>query len=393
MNAFMHNGIILIVDDEPRNTKLMKAMLMPEGYEIFEVLSGEEALKAVPLFSPDLILLDVMMPGMNGFEVCRHLKNDDRTKVIPIIMVTALQEQVHQLTAMEAGADDFVSKPVDRIELLIRVKSLLRIKKYHDELLFSYIQIAQKNKKLEELEQMKEGLIHMIIHDLRNPLTAASALIEISLMDKERFSEKQLLNFAKSIDYCNEMNEQIENLLSIHRMENAMLSIEACPTDIVSLFKAAADQVRAKAESKEISLSCIAQEDIPAVNMDGGLIKRVIANLVSNAIRHAPFGSCVEGFIKFKVEDQKVLVGVKDSGDGLAPEYHEKVFDKFEQVKLKREGISVGSSGLGLAFCKMAVEAHGGKIWVESEGEGKGCTFLFLLPVHSTGGGENRDAA
>jgi two-component system, sensor histidine kinase and response regulator len=379
----MDTGKILIADDEPRNIKLMKAMLMPEGYEIFDVLSGEEALKAAPLFSPDLILLDVMMPGMNGFEVCRHLKSDDRTKVIPIIMVTALQEQVHQRTAMEAGADDFVSKPVDRIELLIRVKSLLRIKKYHDELRFSYIQIAQKNKKLEELEQMKEGLIHMIIHDLRNPLTAASALIEISLMDKERFSEKQLLNFAKSIDYCNEMNEQIENLLSIHRMENAMLSLEASPTDIASLFNAVVEQLSLKAESKKISLAYIAEKDIPPVNMDGGLIKRVIANLVGNAIRHAPSGGCVEGRAKFHPEDQKVQVSVKDSGDGLAPEYHEKVFDKFEQVKLKREGISMGSSGLGLSFCKMAVEAHGGKIWVESDGEGKGSCFTFLIPANT----------
>jgi two-component system, sensor histidine kinase and response regulator len=377
----MDTGSILIVDDEPRNLKLMKAMLMPEQYNISEALNGEEALKALTQFGPDLILLDVMMPGIDGFEVCRRLKADNKTRAIPIIMVTALQEQIHQLKAMEAGADDFLSKPINRTELLIRVKSLLRIKRYHDDLFRSYTEIADKNRKLQELEQMKEGLIHMIIHDLKNPLTAASGLIEISLMDKDRFSEKQLRNFTKSINYCNEMNDQIEDLLSIHRMENAMLSIEACPTDMAALFNAVVDQLSTKAETRGISLTCAAQEGIPPVIMDGGLIKRVIANLVGNAIRHTPSGGCVEGRVKFTPEDQKVQVTVKDSGDGLAPEYHEKVFDKFEQVKLKREGITVGSSGLGLAFSKIAVEAHGGRIWVESEGEGTGCAFSFEIPV------------
>ena len=381
----MHQAAkILIVDDEPKNTKLMKAMLVSERYDISEALNGEDALKAVSQLEPDLILLDVMMPGIDGFEVCRRLKSENKTRGIPIIMVTALQEQIHQLKAMEAGADDFLSKPVNRTELVIRVKSLLRIKKYHDDLLHSYKEIADKNQKLQELEQVKEGLIHMIIHDLRNPLTAISALIDLSLMDKDRFSEKQLRNFMKCIHYCDEMNEQIENLLSIHRMENAMLAIDACPTNIASLFKAVVDQLSVKAESKEISLTCTTQEDIPPVIMDGGLIKRVIANLVSNALRHTPSGGCVEGRVKFHPEDQKVQVSVKDSGDGLAPEYHEKVFDKFEQVKLKREGISVGSSGLGLAFSKMTVEAHGGKIWVESEGAGAGCTFSFEIPICAT---------
>jgi two-component system sensor histidine kinase/response regulator len=376
----MRNGIILSVDDEPINRKLMKAMLAPEGYEIVDAPSGEEAIEAVFRFSPDLILMDVMMPGMNGFDVCKRLKNDDQTKAIPIIMVTGLRDKAHQLSAMEAGADDFVSKPVDRFELLIRVKSLLRIKRYHDELLCSYTQIDQKNKKLEELEQMKEGLIHMIIHDLRNPLTAISGLIEISLLDRSRFDEGQIHNFEKCGAYCNEMSEQIENLLSIHLMENTMLPIQAEPTDIASLLDASLEQVGAAAEKKGISLFCSVPADIPPVSLDARLIKRVMTNLLSNAIRHTPSGGRVESRVKFRAEGRKVQIAVKDTGNGLAPEHHQRVFDKFEQVKLKNEGVYVGSSGLGLAFCKIAVEAHGGRIWVESEGEGKGCTFTFEIP-------------
>jgi two-component system, sensor histidine kinase and response regulator len=363
----MRDEIILIVDDEPLNTKLMKTMLMPEGYEIIDVPSGEAALKAVFRFSPGLILLDVMMPGMNGFEVCKHLKNDDRTKAIPIIMVTALREQVHQL---------------DRVELLIRVKSLLRIKEYHDELLFSYTQIAQKNRKLEELEQLRDDLTHMIVHDLRNPLSALMGLIDLSLLKMEGFREPLHTTLKKCSGFCRDMSGQIEDLLAVQRMENARPIPEIELTDLPFLVDEAVEQFRLSAESKGVFLSFVVPRDLTALPMDQGLIKRVLANLIHNAIRHTPSQGRVEGTVEFSSEEQTLRVSVKDSGDGLAPEYHEKVFNKFEQAKLKREGIPVGSSGLGLTFCKMAVEAHGGSIWAESDGEGRGCTFRFEIPVH-----------
>ena len=138
----------MIVDDEEKNIKLLKGMLFSENYQFSEALSGEKALELVHDFGPDLILLDVMMPGINGFEVCQKLKHDEETKSIPIVMVTALSEKVHRLKAMESGADDFVSKPVDSAEVVIRVKSLLRIKSYHDKILNNYEEIASKNKKL-----------------------------------------------------------------------------------------------------------------------------------------------------------------------------------------------------------------------------------------------------
>jgi DNA-binding response OmpR family regulator len=152
---------VLIIDDEERNVKLLKAMLMTEQHHALGVLSGEEALKAVPQFQPDLILLDVMMPGIDGFKVCRRLKADESTRTIPIVMVTALSEQEHRLRALEEGADDFLSKPVDKMELLIRVKSLLRIKRYHNDLLSSCTELAEKNERIQELERGKEGLIHI----------------------------------------------------------------------------------------------------------------------------------------------------------------------------------------------------------------------------------------
>ena len=137
----MRKPTIFIVDDEEKNIRLLKAMLMNENYLTSVALSGEQVLESIADIKPDLILLDVMMPGIDGFEVCRRLKSVDKTKVIPIVMVTALREKEHRIKAMESGADDFLSKPVDQIELLLRVKSLLRIKTYHDELFDRYREI------------------------------------------------------------------------------------------------------------------------------------------------------------------------------------------------------------------------------------------------------------
>ena len=144
---------ILIIDDEERNIRLLKAMLLSEEYHLTGVLSGKEALESLDEINPDLILLDVMMPEIDGFEVCSLIKQDEKTRAIPVIIVTALNEKEHRIKALKAGADDFLSKPVDRTELMIRVKSLLRIKAYHDKLISSFKEIAIKNSQLQELEK------------------------------------------------------------------------------------------------------------------------------------------------------------------------------------------------------------------------------------------------
>ena len=377
----MGNKTILIVDDEERNIKLLKVMLSFENYNLSGVSSGDEALEVVADIDPDLILLDVMMPGIDGLEVCRRLKQDEKTRMIPVVMVTALNEKEHYIKAMEAGADDFLGKPVDQTELLVRVKSLLRIKSYHDDLLISYMEIAEKNNRLQELEKIKEGLMHMIIHDLNNPLTAISGSLEILLMDKTETSERQYKTIEKCHNYCRDLNALIQSLLDIHRMEEARLELEKEETSMPVLLDEVLGQFIQKTESKKISLSFRIPGDIPSVSIDQKLFKRVIANLLNNAIRHTPEGGNIKGTIDFLPEEGSLFLSIKDNGNGLAPEYHQRIFNKFEQVELKQAGVTIGSSGLGLAFCKMAVEAHKGKIWVESEGKGKGSSFCFVIPV------------
>ena len=375
---------ILIVDDEEKNIRLLKAMLMSEKYQIFEAISGEQALTSAPAVNPDLILLDVMMPGINGFDVCRNLKRADETKIIPIVMVTALSEKEHRVKALEAGADDFLSKPVDRSELVVRVKSLLRIKNYHDELWASNREISAQNEKLRELEKIKEGLTHMIVHDLNNPLSSIMASLDLILLKEPALSQNHLGHMTACLDYCRDLKDMILSLLEIHKMEEGKLELDTELSDITELIAEVMQQAEFKAREYQVTLSANGSQAPYTVVVDRVLMRRVIANLLSNAIRHTPAGGSVEVKTDWLSANESIRLQVIDTGNGLAPEYHQKVFDKFEQVRLKREGVPVGSSGLGLAFCKMAVEAHGGKIWVESGGEGKGATFQFTLPVKPT---------
>ena len=380
-NKTVYKPKILIVDDEKKNTKLFKAILSHENYQIFENFSGEQALETVAAVNPDLILLDVMMPGIDGFNVCRKLKQAEKTKTIPIVMVTALNEKEHRVEALDAGADDFLSKPVDRSEMVVRVKSLLRIKTYQDEILVKNREIAEQNEKLHELEQIKEGLTHMIVHDLNGPLSSIVGNIDLILLKEPALSQNHRSAMNVCLNYCRDLEDMILSLLEIHKLEEGKLEPDSEMINIAELIKEAMEQLDFKAKQYQVKLFANGIKDLCMVAMDRKLIKRVLINLLGNAIRHTPAGGKVELKTDFLSMEGSVLLRVIDTGNGLAPEYHQRIFEKFEQVRLKREGVRVGASGIGLAFCKMAVEAHGGKIWVESEGDGKGATFQFTLPV------------
>jgi len=371
---------LLIVDDEERNIRLLKALLAPQNYNLREAINGEEALQRIAEELPDMVLLDVMMPKINGFEVCRRLKQDEKTKTIPVILVTALSEKQHRVQALEAGADDFISKPVDQTELTVRVKSLLRIKSYQDEISDKLREIAAKNARLLELEKVRDGLSHMIVHDLRNPLTAISTYLQLSSMDSENLSEPQRERVDRCLFFCQELERMIQNLLDISKMEEGKMQLNREAVDLPEMIGEALKRFTPRVEERKIALSFSGNGDIPKVALDRSILKRVITNLVDNAIRYTP----KEGSIAVRLDgdpgEEILCLSVKDSGSGLPAEYHQKIFDKFEQVTLKKDGDRAGSSGLGLTFCKLAVEAHGGKIWVESEGLGKGCTFCIHLP-------------
>jgi signal transduction histidine kinase len=328
-----------------------------------------------------MILLDVMMPEIDGFEVCRKLKQDEKTRVIPIVMVTALREEEHQVKAIDVGADDFLSKPVNPLELRVRVKSLLRIKSYHDDLLKSCQVIEENNMKLKELDQMKEGLMNMVVHDLKDPFTSISMNLEMLMLQNETLSDIQVRAIERCDRSCQESRQLIQELLDISKIEEGRLLLNKEMMDPLELIQDLLKYFETEIERKRISLHLQEKCDQIVIAIDRRLIKRMMTNLLNNAIRYVPENGTIEIKVDTDPIDRNLCISIKDNGIGLEEEYKNKVFDKFEQVSVRKAGGAAGASGLGLTFCKLVAEVHGGKIWVESEGKNKGCTFTFTIPL------------
>ncbi|MBU4305167.1 MAG: response regulator [Candidatus Omnitrophica bacterium] len=362
---------ILVVDDEPINVKLLEANLLPAGYEVITASNGEEALCKVAENEIDLVVLDVMMPGVDGFEVTRRLRADETTQFIPIVLVTALKETAERIQGIDAGCDDFISKPFDRGELLSRVKSLLRIKYLRDELDRNY-------RKLKELEDLKDNLLHMVVHDMNNLANIICLGLEfLRKNNKGSLTQQQLTVLEKMTISADALNMMIGNLLDINKMEEGKLKLSYESFSLYELAKDVISQMQMIAVEPGTELLLEAEENMPEINADKELIRRVIANLIGNAVKFTPDRENIRVGIFLKEENGGFFyVQVKDKGKGIPAEYAEKIFEKFAQVgdKANRRG-----RGLGLAFCKMAVEAHGGRIWVES-GPGMGSLFTFSLP-------------
>ena len=373
---------ILVVDDEPVNIKILTGMLATEDYNIIEANNGREALDTLEKHVPDMVLLDVMMPGMDGFEVCRRIKARKDRRLIPVVMVTALQDRVHRQQALEAGADDFLSKPIDRSELLIRIKSLLRIKEYSDELYESNRLLEEKKEELKRLEKAKEALTHMIVHDLRSPLTTISMNIDVCMMKLDEGSG--LKRYLDNASYqCTRLDNMIQGLLDIYKMEKGKLELNRQLVDPNQLLREVASQYGPQMEIKQIGMNLAISQNSPKISMDLEIIRRVIANLLDNALRHTPAGGYIEIGLSTDTDLNSLVFSVSDTGEGIDNKYHNRIFDRFEQIKLKKDGVTTGSIGLGLAFCRMAVELHGGKIWVSNKSGSSGCKFSFSLPLES----------
>lgn len=360
---------ILIVDDQKANLQLLEAFLAPEGYRLKFASDGIEALEKVDSFKPDLILLDIMMPEMDGFEVCRRIKENKETQGIPVVFVTALSETKERIKGLEAGCDDFLTKPVNISELAIRCSNLLKLKKYRDELF-------EKNQELQRVQKFKEDIMNMIVHDLKNPLSGILGNIQLGLMQNNIINEKlrKYLLQAESDSYS--LLNMITSILDIHRIEDGMMVLKKEKVSVAKLFKIieATFSSKANREGKTIKIEDFVNIELEA---DKSLLERITQNLVSNALKHVEKKSGEVTLSAYQKENEIHFI-VSDNGAGIPPEYHDKIFEKFVQIETKKLGLS--ERGLGLTFCKMAVEAHGGRIRVDST-PGIGSKFTFTIPV------------
>ena len=362
-------GRVLVVDDIAANVRLLAGILKVADYDVLTAESGADALQKVEEFAPDVVLLDVMMPEMDGFEVCRRLRENPHTAALPVVMVTALHETEDRVRALEAGADDFLTKPVNEIEVVARVKSLVRVKRGRDEL-------ESTLSDLQRAESLRDSLASMLVHDLRAPLTTILAPLEmLSSNAFGELNEMQSEVAEMATRGANRLLYLVNELLDVSKLESGNMTLQPSEFLLAPVVEEALELTGVLAGRDEQLVEREYSNDFQ-VRADEDLLRRVLSNLLSNAVKFTPSDGRIG--VGAKTGDNEVLFWVRDEGDGVPPEYRDKIFEKFGQVESRQEGRKL-STGLGLTFCKLAVEAHGGRIWIESEA-GRGSTFFFTLP-------------
>jgi signal transduction histidine kinase len=354
---------ILITDDDRFSRKTTAALLSQEPYKLYFASSGAEALSMVDEEPPDLILLDVMMPGMDGFQVCRFLRAEEAWQHIPIILVTALDSLDDLTKGLDAGADEFLSKPVNGIELRARVRSMLRIKDQYDH--------------LKESLQLRQDLTNMIVHDLKNPLAVLS--LHIKLMENalgtqnydrlDRYATVLRKNTLRLTDLADE-------ILVMAKTEAGKISLNPIETELQSLLLQVIEDHQPIADSSNIQIALSIESTVPPIAVDAKLVQRMLDNLLSNAIKFS-FQKETVSITLAANGNANVVIQVADTGRGIPNEFKERVFDRFEIISMAQEQIS--QFGLGLAFCRVVAEAHNGSIHVE-DNDPQGSRFVVTLP-------------
>ena len=365
-------GRVLIVDDEPANVDLLARRLESLGAESLRASNGEDALVIAEREMPDLILLDVMMPGISGFDTCKRLKMNDRTAPIPVIFATARTDKEDLSHGFEVGGIDYITKPIEPIELTARVRSAIFTKRLQD-------QLRATNDQLRKVERSRQELIGMLGHDIRNlanSLVAFLQLVRLGQLDASRPEFTELLGLSES--NVTELLRMVNALLDVYKMEEGRLEADQSVVRVQDLAKKSMSQLAAEARARGVAMSCEAG-DI-SVFVDETLLVRVITNLLANSVKHTPSGgtAIVEAD---PARDGWVKVRVRDTGPGIAAADALNVFDRFYQTAAGR---SRGGSGLGLAFCKLAVELHGGTIRVVNPGQ-PGANIELTLPAPVAG--------
>ncbi|MBN1487629.1 MAG: response regulator [Anaerolineae bacterium] len=380
---------VLIVDDNPVALEILQDLLQSEGYNLFLARNGPEALAKAAQLLPDLIILDVMMPEMTGFEVCRRLRADPVLAEAPVIMITALDDRDSRIEGLQAGADDFISKPYNHAELLARVRTVVRLNRYrklHSE--------RTQRLKAEEAERIKDHFISNVSHELRTPLSI------ITLLSGNLDSAYQRLDDDKRQTMIHTIYEQshvlttlIDNILDISRLESGKVSMEQQPLDLGQLAQIEFESQRDLANRKAQTFEILNTETLP-IQGNKTQVQQIIRNLLNNAIKYTPQRGTIHCECRAFINDQPIPVEkwpgseqlkdnhwaalrVNDNGVGISEADLPYIFDRFYRVPQQDE---VRGTGLGLAIVKELVQLHNGRIAVRST-LGQGSIFAVYLPL------------
>ena len=365
---------VLVVDDIPKNLQVVGAMLRSDGYELMAATSGAQALEGVRHQVPDLILLDLMMPEIDGLEVCRRFKADPAIRSIPIIFLTASNEMEHLVQGFEAGAVDYITKPFNAPELLARVRT--------------HLELRHARERLKEMNDEKNEFMGIAAHDLRNPLSAIKGYAEMVVEDGEAMVQglvsdltacgQELKASGRRIgETAARMAEMVQNLLDANRIERGEMKLNLAPIDLGLALGQVIETQRPHATAKQQTIHLQTEPTPATAILDPGVILQILENLVSNAVKYSPPSK--EMFVRLKKLPNAVRVEVQDEGPGLCAEDQKKLFGKFARLSAKPTG-GEHSTGLGLSIVKKMVEAMNGKVWCESE-LGRGATFIVEFPA------------
>ncbi len=361
---------ILVVDDNRINIQVISQALRPLGTTVLKASNGQQALDILKDHSPIMILLDIMMPGIDGYEVCRRVKEIPRFKDIPIIFLTANVDSENILFAFEAGIVDYIAKPFNPSELLARVKT-------HLDLTLSKEKLKQLNSELIAVNNEKNEFLGMVSHDLKNPVYNIQMLAKVLKEDKG-INEEDREEFLGDILFSTKkMLSLIQNLLDINKIEQGNYTPELKSINLVPIAERVVEDYKERANEKNINIYFNNNLSRGLVYADESALEQVFDNLISNAVKYSGHNESV--FVSVSNgNDNSIQVEVKDHGPGLKDDEKEKVFGKFVKLSNKPTG-GESSNGLGLSITKRYVEKMNGKIWLETE-EGKGTSFFVSLP-------------
>ena len=385
---------VLIVDDERRNLELLKIMLASEGYVLRTALNGEEGLAIVAAEPPDLILLDVMMPGMDGYEAAGKIKGNPTTKNIPVIMLTALDDRNARMLGLSAGAEDFLTKPVDRAELCVRVRNLLRLKAYGDKLQTTLAALESTNAQLadaleeasdarlmaEHANNAKTQFLRAMSHELRTPLNAISGYTEILEMGiRGTVNPEQTKDLGRIKRAAAYLLRLINDVLTIARLEGARpLHLAALPVNSVLAEVDGLCALQAKAKGLALTIPPCEQDIVVAA--DAERFQQILLNLITNAIKFTAKGGTVE--VACVRDGEMLRVRVKDTGVGVRVVDIDRVFEPFVQIDRHLTTATQQGVGLGLSISRELARAMHGDLTLQST-EGIGSTFTLTLPIAS----------
>ena len=365
-------GLLLVVDDDANNRDVLSRRLTRQGHGVRTASNGRDALRLMREASFDLVLLDIMMPDMDGYEVLGKIKADPRLQHIPVIMISALNELQSVVRCIEAGAEDYLAKPFNPTLLKARIGSCLEKKRSRDRETALFEQLQANYKRLQEVEKLRDDMRNMIVHDLRTPLTAV--IVGVEMLEKdEALNEMQHEIVSIAAGGGKTLLGMINDLLDVEKMEAGSSQLHYEELSAAALVAVALDQVASLAMDGHNTLVTEIASGLPLFPGDANKLSRTLVNLIGNAIKFTRGGTVTITVSQDEREDLRFAI--RDTGEGIPPEAFERIFEKFGQLDSRKVG-----TGLGLAFCKLAVEAHGGHIQVESTA-GVGSTFSFTIPL------------